>query len=202
MLAFGPDGYLYIGMGDGGSAGDPGNRAQNLNSLLGKILRIDIDTRRKRVRDPADEPVRRHDAGHDQIWSCGLRNPWRFSFDGRPATCGSATSARTATRRSTARQAPERRPRRELRLAGPRGQRLLQPADRLQHGRQDDADRGLRPQPRLLGDRRLRLSRHDATRISSGVYLFGDFCSGRIWGARRRRARTPRRRSCSTTRRA
>jgi glucose/arabinose dehydrogenase len=58
MLAFGPDRYLYVGMGDGGSGGDPGNRAQNVDSLLGKILRINVDTSNA-VRDPADEPVRR-----------------------------------------------------------------------------------------------------------------------------------------------
>ena len=82
MLAFGPDGYLYIGMGDGGSGGDPGNRAQNLDSLLGKMLRIDINgsvgTRHYRI--PSSNPYVGK-AGRDEIWSRGLRNPWRFSFD-------------------------------------------------------------------------------------------------------------------------
>ena len=82
MIAFGPDGYLYIGMGDGGSAGDPGNRAQNLNSLLGKILRINVNgtTGAKQYRIPASNPYVGK-AGLDEIWSSGLRNPWRFSFD-------------------------------------------------------------------------------------------------------------------------
>jgi glucose/arabinose dehydrogenase len=82
MLAFGPDGYLYIGLGDGGSEGDPGNRAQSPNSLLGKILRIDINgtsgTRPYRI--PSTNPYVGR-AGLDQIWQLGLRNPWRFSFD-------------------------------------------------------------------------------------------------------------------------
>lgn len=79
MLAFGPDRYLYVGMGDGGSSGDPGNRAQNLNSLLGKMLRLNIDTRHAYTIPPTNPYVGR--AGHDLIWSLGLRNPWRFSFD-------------------------------------------------------------------------------------------------------------------------
>ncbi len=84
QLQFGPDGYLYIGMGDGGSGGDPGNRAQNRNDLLGKILRIDIDgglpyaipIGNPFVETPLDDP---NTLG--EIWAFGLRNPWRFSFD-------------------------------------------------------------------------------------------------------------------------
>src|SRR5690348_13336128 len=82
MLAFGPDGYLYIGMGDGGSSGDPQNRAQDLNSLLGKILRIDVNggNSQHRYLIPSSNPFVGV-AGRDEIWSYGLRNPWRFSFD-------------------------------------------------------------------------------------------------------------------------
>ncbi len=79
MLAFGPDRYLYVGMGDGGGAGDPGNRAQSLSSLLGKILRINVDTRRAYTIPPTNPYVGK--SGNDLIWSFGLRNPWRFSFD-------------------------------------------------------------------------------------------------------------------------
>ena len=60
MLAFGPDRYLYVGMGDGGSAGDPGNRAQNINSLLGKILRINVDTSRAYAIPPTNPYVGRN----------------------------------------------------------------------------------------------------------------------------------------------
>ncbi|MFL5681095.1 MAG: PQQ-dependent sugar dehydrogenase [Chloroflexota bacterium] len=81
-IAFGPDGFLYIATGDGGSAGDPGNRAQSLTTLLGKLLRIDVNgtsgTRNYRI--PASNPFV-NKAGYDGIWSYGLRNPWRFSFD-------------------------------------------------------------------------------------------------------------------------
>ncbi|MEM8857704.1 MAG: PQQ-dependent sugar dehydrogenase [Chloroflexota bacterium] len=80
MVAFGPDGYLYIGMGDGGSQNDPENHAQNLESLLGKILRIDIDNGEPYT-IPADNPFVNDTAARNEIWSVGWRNPWRFSFD-------------------------------------------------------------------------------------------------------------------------
>ncbi len=78
-LKFGPDGYLYIGMGDGGSAGDPDNRAQNINQNLGKILRIDVDSGSP-YGIPATNPFVGVD-GNDEIWSIGMRNPWKFSFN-------------------------------------------------------------------------------------------------------------------------
>jgi glucose/arabinose dehydrogenase len=82
MLAFGADGYLYIGMGDGGSGGDPGNRAQRTDTLLGKILRMDVDhrTSTRPYAFPATNPYVGKD-GLDLIFAKGLRNPWRFSFD-------------------------------------------------------------------------------------------------------------------------
>ncbi len=81
-MAFGPDGYLYIGTGDGGSAGDPGNRAQNLDLLLGKMLRININGRlgARQYRIPASNPYVGK-PGRNEIWSRGLRNPWGWSFD-------------------------------------------------------------------------------------------------------------------------
>ncbi|HEU4940555.1 MAG TPA: PQQ-dependent sugar dehydrogenase [Candidatus Eisenbacteria bacterium] len=79
-IGFGPDdGYLYIAMGDGGDAGDPGDRAQNLNSLLGKILRIDVSGSGYTI--PPSNPYAGATTGLDEIWSFGLRNPWRCSFD-------------------------------------------------------------------------------------------------------------------------
>jgi glucose/arabinose dehydrogenase len=81
LLLFGPDGLLYIGTGDGGSAGDPENRAQNLDSLLGKILRIDPRAQGSSpYRSPGSNPFVGR-GGRDEIYSYGLRNPWRFSFD-------------------------------------------------------------------------------------------------------------------------
>lgn len=79
MLAFGQDGFLYIGMGDGGSRGDPGNRAQNRQHLLGKMLRLNVDTP-NRYEVPKDNPFASQ-AGRDEIFAIGFRNPWRFSFD-------------------------------------------------------------------------------------------------------------------------
>ncbi|MBW8330483.1 MAG: PQQ-dependent sugar dehydrogenase [Prolixibacteraceae bacterium] len=79
-LCFGPDGYLYIGMGDGGSGGDPGNRAQNPMTLLGKMLRIDINNGNL-YSIPTTNPFSNSTTTLPEIWSLGLRNPWKFSFD-------------------------------------------------------------------------------------------------------------------------
>jgi len=78
-IKFGPDGYLYIGLGDGGSAGDPQDNAQKLTQLLGKMLRIDIDTGANAI--PESNPFAGDTTALDEIWASGLRNPWRFSFD-------------------------------------------------------------------------------------------------------------------------
>ena len=79
-MAFGPDGYLYISLGDGGSGGDPQGHGQNLATLLGAILRVDVD-----VPDgyaiPADNPFVDREGARPEIWAWGLRNVWRFSFD-------------------------------------------------------------------------------------------------------------------------
>jgi glucose/arabinose dehydrogenase len=77
---FGPDGMLYIGMGDGGSGGDPLNNGQRLDTLLGKLLRIDVDGGRP-YRVPPDNPFAGRAGTRPEIWAFGLRNPWRFSFD-------------------------------------------------------------------------------------------------------------------------
>jgi len=79
-LHFGPDGYLYIGLGDGGSGGDPGNRAQNPKEYLGKMLRIDVNHANPYT-IPASNPFYNSATTLGEIWAIGLRNPWRFSFD-------------------------------------------------------------------------------------------------------------------------
>jgi glucose/arabinose dehydrogenase len=91
-LQFGPDGYLYIGMGDGGSGGDPGNRAQNKSVLLGKILRIDVSKagKTKPYLIPATNPWKLTTSTAlkpaPEVWALGVRNPWRFSFDPKGGT--------------------------------------------------------------------------------------------------------------------
>src|SRR5690606_13084652 len=79
QLAFGPDGYLYLGLGDGGSGGDPQGNGQPLDTLLGKVLRLDVSG--DRAEAPADNPFVRREGARPEVWAYGLRNPWRFSFD-------------------------------------------------------------------------------------------------------------------------
>lgn len=84
QLAFGPDGYLYVGMGDGGSGGDPLGNGQNRSTLLGKILRIDVNSPSagRNYTIPADNPFVGNTLGYrEEIYAYGFRNPWRFSFD-------------------------------------------------------------------------------------------------------------------------
>ena len=78
QVAFGPDGFLYLGLGDGGGSGDPDNRGQDLSDLLGSILRIDVRSTEPYT-VPADNPFVQ--SATPEVWSYGLRNPWRFSFD-------------------------------------------------------------------------------------------------------------------------
>ena len=79
QLAFGPDGYLYAGVGDGGGAGDPSNNAQTLTVLLGKLLRLDVDAPVYAI--PPTNPFAGVSDARSEVWAYGLRNPWRFSFD-------------------------------------------------------------------------------------------------------------------------
>jgi glucose/arabinose dehydrogenase len=82
-VAFGPDGYLYLGTGDGGGAGDPNRNAQNQGSLLGKLLRLDVSAASvtQAYRIPSTNPYLNQAGSRGEIWASGLRNPWRFTFD-------------------------------------------------------------------------------------------------------------------------
>lgn len=79
-IVFGPDGYLYIGMGDGGSGNDPQGNGQDLTDLLGSLLRIDVRPQSDYI-IPGDNPFINHPSARPELWDIGLRNPWRFSFD-------------------------------------------------------------------------------------------------------------------------
>jgi glucose/arabinose dehydrogenase len=84
LVAFGPDGYLYLGTGDGGGSGDPQGNAQNLSALLGKMLRLDVSAARagQPYTIPPSNPFAAQPGRRAEIWAYGLRNPWRFAFDG------------------------------------------------------------------------------------------------------------------------
>ena len=166
MLAFGADGYLYIAMGDGGSGGDPGNRAQRSDTLLGKLLRMDVDhhpSYRPYGIPPTNPYV--NQAGLDLIFAKGLRNPWRFSFDRETDALWIG---------DVGQERYEEIDRRANTDAGPgpganygwhqwEGRHCYSPVVGLQRQRQDDAARGVPAQlgreRQLHGHRRLRLSR-------------------------------------------
>jgi glucose/arabinose dehydrogenase len=174
QLAFGPDGYLYIGMGDGGSGGDPMRNGQNKNVLLAKLLRIDVSDRTK-YRVPSDNPFAAG-GGRGEIWAYGLRNPWRFSFDtatgalwlgdvGQDAYEEIDIVSRGANYGWNIMEATHCYNASTCATAG-----LTLPVAEYPHSLGCSVtggfvDRGAAPD-------------------LNGVYLFGDYCSGRIWGIR------------------
>jgi glucose/arabinose dehydrogenase len=188
-LAFGPDGYLYIGMGDGGGAGDPGNRAQNLNTRLGKMLRVDVDhpAPGMHYRAPASNPYVGR-TGLDEIWSRGLRNPWRWSFDRATGNLwiGDVGQDRYEEIDRSLKQ-PTAPAGRGENYGWPilEGRACYRPATGC-------SSTGTRPPLVAYGHSASTATncsvtggfvyRGSAYPVLYGVYLFGDFCSGRIWG--------------------
>jgi glucose/arabinose dehydrogenase len=182
-LAFGPEGYLYIGMGDGGDAGDPENRAQDLSSLHGKLLRIDVNgtSPGKAYRIPADNPFVGL-PGLDEIWLLGLRNPWRWSFD---RVSGGLWIGDVGQERFEEIH-------RSFKGAQPAGRGLnfgwsvLE--GRLCFNPPSGCDRTGRQMPIVEYSHELGCSvtggyvyRGSAYPVLTGGYLFGDYCSGLIW---------------------
>jgi glucose/arabinose dehydrogenase len=188
-IAFGPDGYLYIGMGDGGGAGDPGNRAQDLGSLLGKMLRIDVDHQAagKRYAIPPGNPFA-NTTGLDEIWSRGLRNPWRWSFDRatRQLWIGDVGQSRwEEIDRSSPTSTHPAGWAANYGWAVLEGRACYRPATGC-------STRGKTAPLVVYGHSATTVNncsvtggfvyRGAAYPVLTGVYLFGDFCSGRIWG--------------------
>lgn len=180
-LVFGPNGYLYIGLGDGGAAGDPHSNGQNRENLLGSILRIDVSASsyEERYRIPSDNPYVGFNNFRDEIWAYGLRNPWRFTFDMDTG----------------------------LLLVGDVGQNDFEEVDVINRGGNYgwNVMEGLHCYPSLksgcdesgLELPILEYSHKDGCSITGGyvyrgaklkslygAYVYGDFCSGKIWALR------------------
>lgn len=176
MIAFGPDNFLYIGMGDGGSGGDPENRAQNREALLGKILRIDVDGPPP-YGIPPDNPFVGQE-GKPEIYALGLRNPWRFSFDRQTGELWVADVGQNAWEEINIVEKGKNYGWRLL-----EGTHCYNPSTncRTVPGLVDPVTEYANGQGRcsVTGGYVYRGTRIPALQ---GTYLFGDYCSGEIWG--------------------
>ncbi len=178
-LAFGPDGYLYIGTGDGGGAGDQYGNGQNGGTLLGAMLRLDVDGAQPYA-IPAGNPFIGDPAVRDEIWATGLRNPWRYSFDRLSGDLFIADVGQNQFEEVNVQRA-----------AAPGGQNYGWSIMEGQHcfpRDRDCAQTGL-TLPVAEYDHALGCSvtggyvyRGRQLPVLAGIYLFGDYCSGRIWG--------------------
>ena len=176
QLAFGPDGYLYVGLGDGGRAGDPWGNGQDPGTLLGSILRIDVSGEGYRV--PSDNPFAGVDGARDEVWAYGFRNPWRFSFDPATGDLWVADVGQNAWE--------------EVNVVRPGlnyGWRIMEGLACFSP-KSGCNESGLQLPLTTYG-------RDDGCSISGGfvyrgqklpslegAYVYGDFCSGKIWGVR------------------
>jgi glucose/arabinose dehydrogenase len=179
QLKFGPDGYLYIGMGDGGSGGDPLDHGQDVGTLLGAMLRIDVAGSPYAI--PADNPFVGDPEAREEIWAYGLRNPWRFSFDRETGDLFIADVGQNRWEEVNLQPANS---------AGGEnyGWRLMEASHC--HEPSENCDDGSLVLPVLeyetgencsvIGGYRYR---GGALPELTGTYIFGDYCSGRIWGA-------------------
>lgn len=175
MLAFGPDGYLYIATGDGGAGGDPGNRGQSPDTLLGKMLRIDVD-RGDPYGIPLDNPFAKQHRGRE-IFALGFRNPWRFSFDRQTGQLWAADVGQNQWEEIDVVEAGNNYGWRIMEgnhcFLPPRGCRttgLTLPVAEY---------RNQSPSCAITGGYVYRGKRLD---FLQGTYVFGDYCSGRIMG--------------------
>jgi len=179
QVAFGPDGFLYIGMGDGGSGGDPQNNAQNPATLLGKMLRIDVEAGVQPYAIPPSNPFVGTAGFREEIWAQGLRNPWRFSFDRLTGDLYIGDVGQSAFEEIDFQ--PAGSPGGEnygwkimegshcFGAAGCDNTGLVPPVAEYDHSQGCSVTGG-------------RVYRGDAVPTLRGVYLYADFCSGRIFG--------------------
>jgi glucose/arabinose dehydrogenase len=181
QLRFGPDGFLYIGMGDGGSGGDPFNNAQNPGSLLGKILRIDVESDLAQIRIPPDNPFVNDASYQPAIWALGVRNPWRFSFDRATGDLWIADVGQDRAEEINFQPALSKGGENYgwnlmegLRCyrSGCNPEGLTLPVLEYSHAEGCSVTGG-------------QVYRGSGSPGLRGTYLYGDFCSGRIWGLRR-----------------
>ncbi len=182
-LAFGPDGFLYLGLGDGGAGGDPNNNGQRPNTLLGTLLRLDIDRAATGLAYaiPADNPFVGNSQGRDEVWAFGLRNPWRFSFDRQTGDLFIGDVGQNAREEIDFQPASS--------SGGENyGWRLMEGGECFQPSTGCEDPSLVRPVIDYGRDEGLSVTggyryRGSAQPALAGVYLFGDFGSGRIWGA-------------------
>lgn len=185
-LAFGPDGYLYIGTGDGGAANDRFGNGQNGGTLLGAMLRLDVDGSEPYA-VPADNPFVGDPDVRDEIWAIGLRNPWRYSFDRVTGDLYIADVGQNQYEEVSVLQA-------EPTAGGvsiPSGQNFGWPIMEGAHCFPEDraCDQTGLTLPVVEYDHNQGCSvtggyvyRGQEHPLLTGIYLFGDYCSGRIWG--------------------
>mgnify|MGYP002783876383 CR=1 FL=1 len=186
QLAFGPDGYLYIGWGDGGSGRDPQNHGQNRQSLLGKMLRLDVESDLTQYRIPAGNPFVNTTTTRPEVWALGLRNPWRYSFDRVTGDLWIADVGQNRAEEINFQPASS---------AGGENygwrtmeglQCLFQPCNPA------DFTLPVHEYTRAQGDVSVTggyVYRGPVASSLTGTYLYGDFASGRIWGLRRENGR-------------
>lgn len=177
-LAFGPDGYLYIGLGDGGGAGDTYGNGQNTTTVLGTILRIDVDQLPYSI--PPDNPFVGDDGVLDEIWAYGLRNPWRFSFDNATGDLYIADVGQNVFEEV------------DYQPAGTGGQNYGWPIMEGAHcyPEQVSCDSTGLVTPIAEYDHTQGCSitggyvyRGEQFAAMQGVYFYGDYCSGKVWAA-------------------
>ncbi|OGO04380.1 MAG: glucose dehydrogenase [Chloroflexi bacterium RBG_13_54_9] len=181
QLQFGPDGYLYIGMGDGGSSGDPWGNAQNLDVLLGKMLRLAVRGEAT-YSIPPDNPFLGRNDARPEIWAYGLRNPWRFSFDRATSDLYIADVGQNAWEEVNFQS-------RSSHGGENYGWDILEGTHCFEPPR--GCDRGSTVLPvaeyghdqgcSVTGGYVYRGKKYPTLR---GIYFFADYCSGRIWGLR------------------